>query len=82
MNPEQQKGIETTQHLQEILSKSGLVSRTIFDRSTMKVRFQWTAEGKAFRNAVVKAYQALARTEGTNTFRDLSSLVAFVVRKH
>jgi DNA-binding HxlR family transcriptional regulator len=81
MNPEQQKAIESTQHLQEILTKSGLVSRTVFDRSTMKVRYQWTAEGKVFRTAVLKAYEALARTEGANTFRELSSLVAFVLRK-
>jgi hypothetical protein len=47
----------------------------------MKVRYQWTAEGKVFRTAVLKAYEALARTEGANTFRELSSLVAFVLRK-
>lgn len=80
MNPDSdEQAIKTTQHLQEILMKGGLISRAILDENTMRFKYDWTADGIAFRSAVLKAHDAIAKTEGANSLREFSRLIAFVL---
>lgn len=81
MNSDDEKAIQTTKHLQEVLVRGGLVNRTVFDEATMKMRYEWTTDGLRFREAILKAYDAISKTEGENSLREFCRLVAFIVHE-
>lgn len=81
MTPEDEKAIKTTQHLQEILTKGGLISRAVFDETTMRFKYEWTADGLMFRAAVLKAYDSIAKTEGENSLKEFCRLIGFIIEE-
>ncbi len=81
-NPDNdEQAIKTTKHFQEILVNGGLVSRTVFNESAMKMKFEWTPDGLRFREVILKAYDSIAKTEGENTLREFCGLVAFIIMR-
>lgn len=62
-----------------MLLKGGLTGRSSFNESTRKMTYQWTADGTALRNAIFKAYDAIAKTEGNNSLKEFCGLVAFII---
>jgi len=74
-----EEAIKSTQHLQEILTKGGLMSRTILDQKAMRFKYEWTSDGLLFRAAVLKAYDSIAKTEGQNSLKEFSRLIAFII---
>lgn len=83
MNPDSDDAaIKTTKHIQAMLAKAGLIDRSVFDESTKQFRYDWTPEGIRFRDAILKAYDAIAKTEGKNSLAEFCGLVGFVIAEH
>ena len=74
-----EEAIKTTKEFQEIISLAGLINRSVFDESTKRFRYEWTPDGVRFRDAILKTYDAIAKTDGANASRKLYKAVAFVI---
>jgi DNA-binding HxlR family transcriptional regulator len=63
--------------LQDTLVKAGISTRTVFDEKANKIVYDWTPDGLRLRDAVLKAYDLIAKRQSNDPAKDLTLAINF-----